>query len=72
MNQASPFIPQFLQERFLLEGLIRDGVIQDFETLSLILDEYVQEWVNKEERQLYCPGSICRNPQTFGVRRLEG
>lgn len=32
------------EERLLPEGLIRGGVIQDFDTLSLILDECVNEW----------------------------
>ncbi|WP_282033031.1 type IV pilus biogenesis protein PilM [Metabacillus indicus] len=44
LKQAEPLMMGMCEERLLPEGLIRGGVIQDFDTLSLILDECVREW----------------------------
>ncbi|MGX1192723.1 type IV pilus biogenesis protein PilM [Metabacillus sp. SLBN-84] len=44
LKQAEPLMMGTCEERLLPEGLIRGGVIQDFDTLSLILDECVNEW----------------------------
>ncbi|WP_191555900.1 type IV pilus biogenesis protein PilM [Metabacillus idriensis] len=44
LKQAEPLIMGMCEERVLPEGLVRGGVIQDFDTLSLILDECVREW----------------------------
>ncbi|KEZ51864.1 type IV pilus biogenesis protein PilM [Metabacillus indicus] len=44
LKQADPLMMGMCEERLLPEGLIRGGVIQDFDTLSLILDECVSEW----------------------------
>ncbi|MDX8290004.1 pilus assembly protein PilM [Metabacillus indicus] len=44
LKQAEPLMMGMCEERLLPEGLIRGGVIQDFDTLSLILDECVSEW----------------------------
>ncbi|KEZ51174.1 type IV pilus biogenesis protein PilM [Metabacillus indicus] len=44
LKQAEPLMMGMCEERPLPEGLIRGGVIQDFDTLSLILDECVREW----------------------------
>ncbi|MGG4491692.1 type IV pilus biogenesis protein PilM [Metabacillus idriensis] len=44
LKQAEPLIMGMCEERLLPEGLVRGGVIQDFDTLSLILDECVREW----------------------------
>lgn len=44
LKQSKPVVLQTCVERFLPEGLIRGGVIQDFDTLSMIVDECVQDW----------------------------
>lgn len=44
LKQAEPLMMGMCEERLLPEGLIRGGIIQDFDTLSLILDECVREW----------------------------
>lgn len=44
MKQAKPFVLHTCEERWLPDGLIRGGVIQDFDTLSMIMDECVQDW----------------------------
>ncbi|MGP1909216.1 type IV pilus biogenesis protein PilM [Metabacillus sp. JX24] len=44
LKQSEPLMMGMCEERLLPEGLIRGGVIQDFDTLSLILDECISEW----------------------------
>jgi type IV pilus assembly protein PilM len=44
LKQANPPIPQRWYERFLPPGIITDGKIVDFESLSNILEECIDEW----------------------------
>lgn len=44
IGNFTPVVLQTCVERWLPEGLIRGGVIRDFDTLSMIVDECVQDW----------------------------
>jgi type IV pilus assembly protein PilM len=44
LKSATPPVPQRWGERFLPPGIIEEGKIVDFETLSTILDECIDEW----------------------------
>jgi len=50
---------RLIGERYLPEGLIREGKILDMDTLEIILEECVQEWgIKKSEVQFLVPDSI--------------
>ena len=44
LKQAKPPVASKWGERLLPNGLISNGKIQDYETLSIILEECVDEW----------------------------
>lgn len=44
LKQNSPILVNYSGERYLPEGLIRDGRIIDKETVSTILEECIEEW----------------------------
>jgi type IV pilus assembly protein PilM len=44
LKQANPPIAQKCEERFLPTGIIKEGKINDFDSLSNILDECIDDW----------------------------
>ncbi|RSD23314.1 type IV pilus biogenesis protein PilM [Mesobacillus subterraneus] len=59
LKQKNPILPSHFGERYLPRGIIVDGKIQDFDTLSNILDECIAEWkIAKREIRFTVPDSL--------------
>lgn len=59
LKQKNPAIPLHYGQRILPHGIIMDGKIQDFDTLTNILDECIDEWkIAKREIRFIVPDSL--------------
>lgn len=59
LKQKNPAIPLHYRQRFLPQGVILDGKIQDFDTLENILDECIDDWkIAKREIRFIVPDSF--------------
>lgn len=59
LKQSNPPVPLRWGEKKLSPGMISDGKIVDFETLSMVIDECIHDWhINKREVRFIVPDSI--------------
>ncbi len=59
LKQSTPPVPLKWGEKKLSPGIISDGKIVDFETLSMVIDECIHDWkLNKREVRFIVPDSI--------------
>lgn len=59
LKQSTPPVPLRWGEKKLSPGIISDGKIVDFETLSMMIDECIYDWkINKREVRFIVPDSI--------------
>lgn len=59
LKQSAPPIPLRWGEKKLSPGIISEGKIVDFETLSMVIDECIDDWkINKREVRFIVPDSI--------------
>ncbi|WLR56187.1 pilus assembly protein PilM [Mesobacillus subterraneus] len=59
LKQSTPPVPLRWGEKKLSPGMISDGKIVDFDTLSMVIDECIQDWkINKREVRFIVPDSI--------------
>lgn len=59
IKQENPFVVQKYGERYLPNGLIKEGKIINFEALSLILQECVDKWkIKRRKVRFHVPNSV--------------